>query len=128
MVLKSSRKRCELSVALFCVFPALNFTFRNIIPFGFRSRKAGRLKLPKPCRFITFFLPQQTKAKGICLCKGICLWLVSCIVAGLKVILPIGELLSKCQIFSTLILFNQPWTAFRIKVKIYNLKLTTFTI
>ena len=70
MVLKSSRKRCEVSVELFCVFPALNFTFRNLIPFGF--------------------------------------------------ILPIGELLSKCQIFSALLLFNQPWTAFRIKVEIYN--------
>ena len=51
--------------------PALNFTFWNIISFAFRSRKAGRLKLPKSCRlsciFFTFFLPQRAKVKGICL-------------------------------------------------------------
>ena len=46
MVLKSSTERCEVSVTLFCVLSALNFTFRNLIPVGFkfRSRKAGRLK------------------------------------------------------------------------------------
>ena len=71
MVLKSSTKHCEVSIVLLCFPPALNFTFWNIISFAFRSRKAGRLKLPKSCRlsciFFTFFLPQRAKVKGICL-------------------------------------------------------------
>ena len=80
-----------------CFFPTLNFTFRNLILFGFHSRKAGRFKLPKPCRFpcivFTLFLPQQPNAKGIRLWQH-CLRFKSYI----------GELLSKfllwtkCQI------------------------------
>ena len=41
MVLKSSTTHREVSFSLFCFLSSLNFTFRNLIPFGFRSRKAA---------------------------------------------------------------------------------------
>ena len=66
-VKKSSTAHCEVSFTLFYFLAALNFTFKNLIPFGFRSRKAGLLKLPQPClfpwTFFTLFLRQQPKAK-----------------------------------------------------------------
>ena len=73
--MKYSTEPCEVSITLFCVLPALNFKFRNLIPFGFkfRSCKAGRLKenvqnlvVPRGrvCYF-TLFLPQlKPKLKG----------------------------------------------------------------
>ena len=71
-VKKSSTTHCEVS-----------FTFRNIIPFGFRSHKVGLLKLPKPCisrvHFATLVLRQQPKAE-----RG---YLYDNIVCNLKVIL-----------------------------------------
>ena len=50
-VKKSSTTHCEVSFTLFYFLAALNFTFRNLTPFVFRSRKAGLLKLPKSCLF-----------------------------------------------------------------------------
>ena len=55
-------------------FPAFNFTFRNLIPFAICvlfSQFAMFSQLAIPCRFpcisFAFLLPQQTKAKRICL-------------------------------------------------------------
>ena len=71
-VKKSSTTHCEVSFTLVYFLAALSFTFRNLIPFGFRSRKAGLLKLPhactlvfSSCTFFTLFLRQQPKAEGI---------------------------------------------------------------
>ena len=81
-VKKSSTTHFEVSFTLFYFLAALNFTFRNLIPFGFRSRKAGLLKLPKPCLFpCTFSLSSfvnNAKLKG---------YLYDNIVCDLKVIL-----------------------------------------